>query len=226
VKKRKNIDRRWSRVCFLLLLPVVLPVEVRADLHTYTFNRISSNGSVDVAHQMSVEVTNAGYPSNQVLFTFRNGEFGVASSICDVYFDDRDDRTLAGIAGIIDGPGVSFSQGAHPRNLSGGAAIGFETTLGLSADADSPVERNGVNPGESLGILFNLQSGKTFQSVIEALDIGAANPLCADSLRIGIHVQGLPDNQSDLFLHAPVPGAVLLGLLGLGAAGVKLRRFA
>ncbi|MBN1361369.1 MAG: hypothetical protein JW993_12295 [Sedimentisphaerales bacterium] len=197
-----------------------------ADLYTYGFGRISDNGSVDVAYQLFVDVTNDGYGSDQAFFRFRN-EGPVASSICDVYFDDFDDaedRTLAGIAEIVNGPGVSFSQWARPRNLSGGAALSFYTTEGLSADSDTPVATWGVNPGEWLGIVFDLQ--KDFSSVIGALNTGAANPLRTDSLRIGIHVQGLPDDESDLFVHAPVPGALLLGMLGLGAAGLRLRKHA
>jgi hypothetical protein len=30
----------------------------------------------------------------------------------------------------------------------------------------------------------------------------------------------------DTFVHAPLPGAVLLGFMGLSAAGLKLRRYA
>jgi hypothetical protein len=33
-------------------------------------------------------------------------------------------------------------------------------------------------------------------------------------------------NAQDLLVRVPVPGAILLGMLGLGAAGVKLRKFA
>ena len=228
MNRRKKTDWRSSRLCVLLLLLVSLPGAVRADLSsTYGFARISNNGAVDVGPQLLVDViSNDAYAAaNQVLFKFRN-EGPVASSICDVYFDDG---TLLGMAGVIDSSGTSFSQGARPRDFPGGAALSpaFETTADFSADSDSPPQPNGVNPGEWVGIIFNLKPGKTFASVIEAIGLGLSNPWDENSLRIGIHVQGLPDNdESDLFLHAPVPTAVLLGLLGLGAAGLKLRRFA
>ena len=40
-----------------------------------------------------------------------------------------------------------------------------------------------------------------------------------------MNLTGSPDSQDQLVL-VPVPGAVLLGILGLGAAGLKLRRYA
>ena len=60
----------------------------------------------------------------------------------------------------------------------------FVTTLGFSADSDPPVQSLGVNPGESLGIIFDLQPGGTFADVVGELASGA--------LRIGIHVNVLP----------------------------------
>lgn len=233
--QRKKCVWRWSRLSLLLLLLAVLPGEGRAALYTYGFARITSNSTVDVASQLLADVTSDGYGSNQVLFTLRNAG-PVPSSITDIYFDDgtilesmvtlidKDDHYGSGSFGL---GGVDFSQDAAPSNLpSANSAVPvFEVTKDFSADSDPRVQPNGVNPGEWLGILFDLKSGKTLANVLADLASG--------ELRIGIHVQGLPDNgeESDSFVntppvHAPVPGAVLLGMLGLSAAGVKLRRFA
>jgi hypothetical protein len=162
-----------------------------------TFNNCSTNNAGDVAigeAQMQVEVTDLG--GEQVLFTFRN--LGPnASSITDVYFDDG---TLLGIANIINGSGVNFSQDASPPNLPaandcpGGA---FQTTAGFLADSDPPAQPNGVNPGESLGVVFDLQAGKTFNDVLIDLSTGA--------LRIGIHVQGYASGGSEAFVNNPPP---------------------
>jgi hypothetical protein len=166
------------------------------------------------------------HPLNQTLFVFRNAGTE-PSAICDVYFDDG---TLLGIADVINGPDVRFSQYAKPGNLSGGGSLTppFETTAGFSADSDSPKTfLNGVGPNEWLGILFTLQSGKDFQSVNDALVLGVHSPATPGSLRIGIHVQGIgPNDDSEGLVHAPLPGAVLLGMLGMGVAGWRLRRFA
>jgi hypothetical protein len=148
------------------------------------------------------------------------------SSITDVYFDDG---SLLGIANIFNGSGVSFSNPAVPGNLPGGNSIEppFETTDGFSADSDTPVQPMGVNPGESVGILFNLQPGKDFEDVLAAIYQGFDDPLAAESLRIGLHIQSIgPESGSDSFIMTPVPGAVILGLLGLSIAGIKLRKFA
>jgi hypothetical protein len=168
-----------------------------------TFNNCSTNNAGDVATgeaQMQVEVTDLG--GGQVLFTFRN--LGPnTSSIADVYFDDG---TLLGIADLIDADqnsgdaGVDFSQDASPgdlpagNNCPGGA---FQATAGFTADSDPPVQPNGVNPNESLGVIFDLQTGQTFADVLDDLTTGA--------LRIGIHVQGYASGGSESFVNNPLP---------------------
>jgi len=165
--------------------------------------------------QLSVDVTDAG--PGQVLFTFDN--IGAdASSIADVYFDDG---TLLGIASIDDSdPGVSFAAPASPGNLPGAnnASPPFVTTTGFSADSNPPVQPNGVNPGKTLSITFNLQGG-TFADVLTDLTDG--------SLRIGIHVQGYDTGGSESFVNNPVPVPAAFWLFGsglLGLAGIARRR--
>jgi len=185
----------------------------------FSFGCITHNSAANCAtgeSQLFVEVTDAGWNTdtgyNQVLFTFINSGPD-SSSIADVYFDDG---TLLGIASIDNSStGVSFSQGANPGNLPGGNSIGFETTAGFLADADAPVQPNGVNPGEYLGITFDLLSGITYADTIFALE-------SATDLRIGIHVQGFADGGSESFVNnvtvVPIPAAIWLfgtGLIGL-----------
>jgi hypothetical protein len=202
----------------------ILAVPGSAQAVLLGFDNISANNVGNAAigeTQLTVEVTDAGTELVSFLFSNSGPE---ESSITDVYFDDG---SLLGIASIIDAddgsggdPGVDFSQLAIPGNLpsANNASPPFETTAGFSADSDSPVQPNGVNPDESLKIIFNLQTGQTFSNVEDELTSG--------DLRIGIHVQGFASGGSESFVNnppspGPVPGPSVpepgpLALIGLG----------
>jgi len=243
---------RGARIAVIVLLAGMLlwpPGVVEADLPddiqadpvygSYIFRRISDNSDYDISSQLTVTVSgfddNGVVDPNTVLFTFWNNESGITnpidSSICDIYFDDG---ALLDMEEIVNSDGVKFSSGARPRNLPGGNGMipPFKTTKGFSLDSDSPVSRNGIDPGEWLGIVFTLQDNMTVEDVDQALLAGTflapdADPDDPMTLRIGIHVQGLPDNdESDLYVqHVPVPGAVIMGMLGLGCVGAVNRKF-
>lgn len=192
-----------------------------AQATTIGFDCITNNNAADCAigeAQLSVDITDIG--GGQVLFTFNNSGPD-ASSIEGVYFDDG---TLLGIASLIDtdsggDPGVDFDLGASPGNLPGAnnASPAFQTTAGFLTDSNPPVSHKGVNPGESLGVIFDLLPGVTYADTIAAL---------GTDLRIGIHVIAFDSGGSESFVSViPVPAAVWLfasGLLGL--VGVARRR--
>ena len=214
-------------ISLAIVVSIVLMIANPLDAISYGFSNITSNNATNTAIGQTQLFVDVNPFLEGALFTFDN--LGPdASSITDVYFDDG---TLLGIALIDDSdPGVSFSQFARPRNLPDGrnASPPFETTAGFSADSDPRVQPNGVNPGESLGILFDLQAGKFFDDVLDDLTSGA--------LRIGIHVQGFANRGSESFVNAsyskpkpstspmPEPVTMLGVLMAVGALGRYIRK--
>ncbi|MCG3125817.1 MAG: hypothetical protein CHACPFDD_00644 [Phycisphaerae bacterium] len=202
---------KWTRLLGFLVLAFAAGLPAWADM--YGFTNITHNNASDAAAgeaQLSFNVSDLG--GGLIQFEFLNvGQ--LLMSITDIYFDDNKHDTFANISAITNGSGVSFSVGARPRDLPGGNAVNFETTPGLSADSNSPVQSNGVNPGEFVRLRLALKQGLTFADVIARLNSAA--------LRVGIHVQGFDCGGSESFVNnpgpppVPAPAAALLGAVGL-----------
>jgi hypothetical protein len=209
-----------SRSAGWLLIVAMFAAATPAYAEIYGFTAITNDSDMDVMigeTQLFLEVLPGTVPT-RVRFDFLN--LGPeASSICDVYFDDG---SLLGIASIINSPGVSFSSPAKPANLPAGASINppFVTTEEFSADSDPPVQPNGVNPGEVVSIVFDLQAGRDYADVLS--DLASAD------LRVGIHVQGFADGGSESFInnprYVPAPSTLLLCALGSGLVAWVRRR--
>lgn len=200
---------------------VTAPVEAG---FTYGFFGITNNNAGDVAvgaNQLSVDLSSRR--NNRVRVRFDNVGLD-ASSITDVYFDDSL-GVFDSIYQIKNTGGVSFSEGAAPGNLAGGNMLdpAFQSTLGLNADSDPPVQINGVNPGEQLTLYLQIAAGSAFSDVVDAINSSA--------LRIGIHVQGFNSGGSESFVNMTpsgpppvVPEPSGLALAGLAAVGLVFRR--
>jgi len=218
--------KKSSRFLVLCTL-AVMATQTQADLATYTFFNITNNaGNPDVGAQLQMQVlsdTEAGFLGDpgQVQFNFSVLPGPEFATIGAIYFDDG---ALSALTDVFNGPGVSFTQDAiqavDPPDLPGGDSIFpvFDVTGNFAADRDSGQGgiANGIDPGESLSILFDVEG--SFDDVISDLGSGA--------LRVGLHVQRLGTNANggDSYVNVPLPGAVLLGMLGLVAAGRKLRQ--
>ncbi len=208
-----------------LLAGTLMPAAAMGDI-TYGFSRISANAPIDVAGQLFVKVTDL---VDSVQFHVWN-DGPLDSSITRIYFDDNADVTN-GISDLLWGTqaGVRFSVGATPPYLPGGRGISPKFVASFATDSDSPVQPNGLNPGEWLDIVVDLKSGNTFEDLADALT--------RRDLILGLHVQGImPDggDYSDAFVSdkpqtpvnpIPAPGAALLGMLGLTMVGAVKRRF-
>ncbi len=185
-----------------------------ANALTLGFECLTGNLAGDCAigeAQIAMQVTDEG--GGRVRFTLTNGG-PAASAIEGIYFDDG---TLLGISSIISGPGTSFSAGASPPDLPGGntASPAFVTTAGFLADSDPPTSHNGVGPGESVSIIFDLMGGGTFADVLAELGDGR--------LRAGIHVIAFASGGSESLVSVPEPGTLVLALLGFGVLGASRR---
>jgi len=234
--KCKPQRQTYVLILFFILL-IFLSAEARAEL--FGFEAISNNSGVSgtLAEQLYVEVTEVKITEevSQALFTFYNNPLKfpdfytddpIPSSITEAYFDDG---TLLGWPFIINMEGVNFIRGADPANLPGGNMLDpeFTATVTFSAESDPEAQINGVNQGENVGLQFSISSD--FDELLDAIELGFTDPWQDGALRVGIHIRGIyPDgaDYSDSFIMTPVPGAAILGLLGLSIAGIKLRKFA
>jgi hypothetical protein len=227
------------------VLLLMLPISAIAG-QIFPFVQVTSNGNIQIASQLTVEVLGAGdsklgkfgvtsLTNNQVLFVFRNN-IGISSSATDVYFQDG---TLLNIASIKESSGVDFVEPVG--NLPGGVYLDpkFVITKHFSAGSGnlptSPTLANGINAsGEWAGIVFDLLNNQTLTDVINAMgnwkysggEFSKKNPN-APSLRIGILAQGINGNtrQGESFINkVPEPSFVLLLGIGLGVVGLAARR--
>ena len=189
---------------------------------TLGFDNISGNSATNAAigeSQFKVTISQMGA---QVNFRFFH-DGSAASSIAQIYFDDRTPRlgaaTLAG-----SGSGVVFAPNGSPPVLpaANNASPAFAVTKRFSAN--NPAPSKGINPGEFLDIKFSLLSGD-FDSVLS--DIGSGK------LRMGMHVISFANGGSESFVNGdppidpvvPLPTPVTLAGAGLMClAAIRRRR--
>ena len=213
--------RRMSFLSLVLVFVVIMSTEARAE--PFGFYAVTTNNMTDVAAgeaQLWVDVIDLDFDpvssSDQVLFNFYNDDTIPEPKqmfFRNVYFYDG----MLELPLIIPTPGVAFSEPSNPQDLPGYDS-GLLTTF-LAADADTQPEGTnwGVNPGEYLSVRFNIINPYNYDTLLS--DIASSNVV------LGLKVQGFDGGGSESFI-TPIPASVILGMLGLGIAGLKLRKFA
>jgi hypothetical protein len=154
-------------------------------------------------NNFSFDVTDAG--SGKILFQINNT--GTIGAIGQVFFENTG-NLLSNFALNVNNTGTVSFRNISPGNLSQGNKISFEEAFGGQFQGRGGGGANRINEGEKLGITFD----GNFNNVISALQ--------SEDLRVGIHVQELPQGQSDSFVSdggkAEVPEP--LTILGTSAA--------
>jgi len=230
--------RYMSFVSIVLVFVLILSTEARAAMYDFEVIPDTQGGNPVIGNQLSLVITEVvdqidigGVLHNQALFTFNNAG-PVPSTIAAVYFQDGELLKIAEIINTLDPDKVVFAEGGSPPVLPGGGSLPFPFTEPTAINWFMAAESKsgnwaGVDPTESLGIKFALQPSRAFEHVIDAIELGFTTQIPGKTLRIGMHVISIGDNEySQSYILTPVPGAFLLGILGLGVAGLKLRRFA
>jgi hypothetical protein len=226
------MKRILSAITLLSLCGLSIPVMAGP---TYSFEGVTNNNPADVATgeaQMFVEVSKP-FATEQTLFTFSNTG-PEACYISDVLFFDGVLLEIAALVdvdetygGLVQDPDVDFEEGSSESNgnfsnkykLVGGWSVVGDADMDSGTGAVLDGAWNGVQPGESLGVLFSLVPGSTYEQVIAGLNSG--------SIIIGIKVQGFGSGGSERFTNngvIPAPGAILLGGIGVCLVGWLRRR--
>lgn len=191
----------------------------------YSFHNITGNSAVSAAigeAQLRMTVDLVGSAVN---FHFTNVG-AQPCSITRVYFDER--KSMLGTASIFDsGAGVDFLPNVGPANLPGRNNVTPHFVTTREFGATPPTQPNGVNasavqPGEWLDLRFTFKGTADLSTIIAAL---------ADAqLRVGLHVQGFANGQSEAFVDepggedVPLPSALGLALAGFGTLTAVRRR--
>lgn len=212
--------RKYLGVSTVVVVLLFCAVFAQATITPVTFNfyNVSNNNPANAAIgelQLSVTVSNG---NNQITFTFENTpSSGQPCTIAEIYFDDGH---LLGINSVIDNPPeVDFQHDSvAPKQMPGSELVSpeFVAIESFSLEPENPAPEHGVDPGEQLVVVFDLQNGGSDQDVL--------NELYDGRLRIGLHVVSIgEDAGSESFINElPEPASIVL--LGMGVLALVRKR--
>lgn len=217
---------RFSHQVSLCAATLAVASAAQASSIDIFFGRITNNNVQNPGSQFKAVLSDVSGQPNKVTFTFTNN-VGIASSISEIYYDDRAPLQLLTLQTPLTQVGCNFTPGgANPGNLPGGNVLSpaFNAVQAFSADAQGNPSEGIDTAADSLTMTFTLQGGASFATVVNAISNG--------TLRIGLHVRAIgTQGGSDSFVNGnfvPVPpaamagGALMAGLLGIGA--IRRRR--
>lgn len=226
--KMKNNLNSWiampaAAAVSISVVTISAPAQAFAPV-TYGYNCASNNSVSDCAIAESQFKTTVSQSASQnalqqVMFTFANiGNQAV--TMTNIYFEDLLPKTLGKFVGFdtsnLGSQVVNYQEG--PKSI-GGDLKAFEVSF--SASPINPKPLNGIGIGESLGLIFEIESG--FNNPINAVITDLQN----GTLRTAVKAQAFDSSGSETLVNEEVPEP--LTILGSGAAivgGAMLKRHA
>ncbi len=209
-----------------MVVVAAMSTATRADSQSYTLFA-NMTGNAPSLSQFKMTVSDEGVGSGQIKFLFENlADPGLPSAIANIYFEDG--TLVFPDAGLDPGPGVAFEQGGNPNQPPGVSGFGSSHEFRIQLEQNTG---DAIQPGEFLGVIFDLQGTYGFTDVIAAIENGFAKTKGVGfnsglpSLRIAFHVRALANGQSDSYLLTiPLPAPFGLALAGLTGVVIISRR--
>lgn len=180
-----------------------------APASAFTFGNIVGGDTVGDAYKDSFTFDVTGNASS-VFFKIANSGNAAASTmfISKVFFDDNGYLSAPSVNNSGNIGEVAFTGGASNDQLPQGGN-GFTTNYAFSRD-NGGGNKWGIQGGEALSLSFN----GNYNNVVAALNSGA--------LRLGLHVQSLPNGASDSFISSSANTENTPEPLTMLAAGVAV----